>query len=87
MQISQFLEFNFQILSYVSGEEIEKIFVPFFNEGISIIKFFHAYEYFIVGNKNSQIFYIYELYPATNLKNNKTIEYHHRIVYSFQGFD
>jgi len=74
---------NLKDLSDVSGEEIKKIFVPFFNEGISIIKFFHASKYFIVGNKNSQIFYIYELYPATNLKNNKTFEYHHRIVYSF----
>ena len=74
---------NIQKISDISGHDINKIFTPFFKDGISFIKFFHAYKYFIVGNKNAQIFYIYELYPSTNLRINQNFEYNHRIIYSF----
>ena len=74
---------NIQKLSDKSGQDIKKIFCPFFNDGISIIKFFHAYKYLIIGNKNAQIFYIYEFYPSTNLKiNDNNVEYNYRILFS-----
>jgi len=46
------------------------IYIPFFNDGISTLQFLNKGKYFIVGNKNSQMFYIYENFPATNLKHN-----------------
>ena len=48
--------------------ENKNIIIPYFKDRISYIKFFHGSNYFIVGNSDSQIFYIYEIYPQTNLK-------------------
>ena len=65
--------------------------IPFFNEGISNLKFLHNGKYFIVGNKNSQMFYIYENFPSSNLKyeNEKPAKkniFQNKIVYSiFRG--
>lgn len=70
------------------------ITVPFFDDGVSLIKFFHDGRYFITGNKNSQMFYVYEIFPQSNLKftnnvdsNNTSLSkysiYSSKIVYSF----
>lgn len=70
---------------------INNIYIPFFHDGISISKFIGKGKYFIVGNKNSQLFYIYENFPATNLKHNYDISPRHsafqnKISYSvFRG--
>jgi hypothetical protein len=53
------------------SENSFKIKVPFFEEGISIVKFLKNSKYFIVGNKYSQMFYIYECFPQSNLKYTK----------------
>ncbi len=49
------------------------ILIPYFYDGLSTLQFLNkCSKYIIVGNKNSQIFYIYENFPPTNLKNNLT---------------
>lgn len=45
--------------------------VPFFEDGISLIKIFSNGRYFLVGNKNSQMFYLYDLFQQSNLKYTK----------------
>lgn len=54
--------------NHSTNSNISKIQIPFFEEGVGLVKFFNKGKYFIVGNKNSQMFYIYEMYPQTNLK-------------------
>ena len=54
-----------------------KINIPFFEDGISTLKFQNYNRYIIVGNKNSQMFFIYELYPQTNLKFSSDVDSQH----------
>src|SRR5690606_4761989 len=51
-----------------SQNSSQVISVPFFEDGVSIVKFFHDGRYFLVGNKNAQMFYLYENFPQSNLK-------------------
>lgn len=76
LSISSEKEFN---------EKIDKIIVPFFKDGLSTISTIKNGKYIIIGNKNSQLFFVYELYPQTNLKySNEGQSY--KIIYSlFRG--
>jgi len=70
---------------------LNNVNIPFFNDGIGSLQFLNKGKFFIVGNKNSQMFYIYENFPASNLKHDTDMQakrsvYRNKISYSvFRG--
>lgn len=63
---------------------------PFF-KNISLVKFSPSGRYLLLGNENSQYFYVYEVLPQTNLASKKCENLCHqeriRLTYSlFRGY-